>query len=125
MPCVQSPAIGDRRVVLVGLLLIAGLLVQSASVQPCSRTALDGAGAADTERIVPSSPQAACSAFTTTAVRQAVSAERPSLLVEGGLEGVLVNEWAVEQAVDVMYRDGARVRISPALQILRPVVLQI
>ena len=125
MPCVHSSAIGDRRVVLVGLLLIAGLLVQSVLVQPCSRTVLDGAGTADTERVVPSSPPAACSAFTTSAVRQAVSPERSSPSVEGGLDGVLVKEWAVEQAVDVTRRDGARVRISSALQILRPVVLQI
>lgn len=122
MPSVQKHVIGGRWEVLVGLLLTLGLLAQSASVQPCSRTVLDGAG---TERIVSSSAPAACSASTTTAVRQAVSSERPLPSVEGGLERASVEEWAVGRAVGVAHRDEARVRISPTLQILRPVVLQI
>lgn len=121
----HHPAGSDRWVFLVGLLLTVGLLAQSALVRPCSQKVLGGADTSDTERVVASSARAVCAAFTPATPLQAVSSERPEPSEASGGSGAPAEDEAMKMEREGGHWDGERTRMSPVLQVLRPVVLQI
>jgi hypothetical protein len=127
MSRVQSSAIIDRWIAWAGLLLTVGLLVQSASMRPCSQSGVGGAESGETGRaVVASDAQRACGAIAPAGVVRAVLPEWSTPSMEGGESGGAVTDAMNAPVVEKRTRQIQRhLRVSFVLRMLRPVVLQI
>lgn len=123
MSRVPSSAPIDRWIVWAGVLLTVGLLVQSASMRPCSQ---EGPGGIESGTVVASDAQRACGAVAPAVVVRAVSPERSMPSIEGGRSGGVLTRATNVPVVEKPARQVQRhLRVSSVLRLLRPVVLQI